>query len=113
MTYMQPEPPGAPAVQLPDDAVMVDVREQDEWDLGHAVGAIHIPMSEVPARIGELPETDGTLPIMCRSGNRSGRVVQWLVAQGFDVVNAEGGMLAWQAAGKTMVSETGEEPSVQ
>ena len=62
---------------------------------------------------GELPEVDGTLPIMCRSGNRSGRAVQWLVAQGYDVVNAEGGMLAWQAAGKQMVSETGEEPSVQ
>ena len=97
MTHMQPEPPGAPAVQFPDDAV----------------GAVHIPLADLPARIGELPEVDGTLPIMCRSGNRSGRAVQWLVAQGYDVVNAEGGMLAWQAAGKQMVSETGDEPSVQ
>ena len=113
MTHMHPEPPGAPAVQFPDDAVMVDVREPDEWQRGHAVGAIHIPLADLPARVGELPEVDGTLPIMCRSGNRSGRAVQWLVAQGYDVVNAEGGMLAWQAAGKRMVSETGEEPSVQ
>lgn len=113
MTHMQPEPPGAPAVQIPDDAVMVDVREPDEWQLGHAVNAVHIPLADLPSRVGELPEVDGTLPIMCRSGNRSGRAVQWLLAQGYDVVNAEGGMLAWQAAGKQMVSETGEEPSVR
>ena len=113
MSFMNPEPPGTPATALADDAVMVDVREQDEWDRGHATGAIHIPLAELPARVGELPEVDGTLPIMCRSGNRSGRAVEWLVAQGFDAVNAEGGMLAWQAAGKPMVSETGEEPSVQ
>ena len=113
MTHMQPEPPGAPAVQIPDDAVMVDVREPDEWQLGHAVNAVHTPLADLPSRVGELPEVDGTLPIMCRSGNRSGRAVQWLLAQGYDVVNAEGGMLAWQAAGKQMVSETGEEPSVR
>jgi rhodanese-related sulfurtransferase len=112
MVFMNPEPPGTPATGLPDDAVMVDVREQDEWDRGHAAGAIHIPLAELPARIGELPEVDGTLPIMCRSGNRSGRAVEWLVAQGFDAVNAEGGMLAWQSAGKPMVSEDGREPSV-
>ena len=109
---MQPEAPGAPAIQFPDDAVMVDVREQDEWDRGHAENAVHIPLADVPARLGEFPEVDGTLPIMCRSGNRSGRAVQWLIQQGYDVVNAEGGMLAWQSAGKHMVSENGEEPSV-
>ena len=112
MSHMQPEPPGAPAIQFPDEAVMVDVREQDEWDLGHAPNAVHIPLGDLSARVGELPEVEGTLPIMCRSGNRSGRAVQWLLAQGFDVVNAEGGMLAWQAAGKQMTSETGEEPTV-
>lgn len=113
MTYMQPEPPGAPAVQFPDDAVIVDVREQDEWDAGHAVNAVHIPLGELPARVGELPEVDTALPIFCRSGNRSGRAVQWLVAQGYDVINAEGGMLAWNAAGKKIVSENDEEPTVK
>lgn len=112
MSHMQPEPPGAPAIQFPDNDVMVDVREQDEWDRGHAPNAVHIPLGDLPARVGELPEVDGTLPIMCRSGNRSGRAVQWLLAQGFDVVNAEGGMLAWHAADKAMVSENGEEPTV-
>ena len=55
MSFMNPEPPGTPATGLSEDAVMVDVREQDEWDRGHAAGAIHIPLAELPARVGELP----------------------------------------------------------
>lgn len=105
--------PAVPAEQLSNDAVMVDVREQHEWDMGHAVNAVLIPMGELPARLGDLPEVDDSLVIMCRSGNRSGRVVQWLAAQGYDVVNADGGMLAWQQAGKPMVSETSAGPRVQ
>ena len=40
------------------DAVVLDIREQDEWDRGHAPGAVHIPMSELPARVDELGEED-------------------------------------------------------
>ncbi|HEU4330562.1 MAG TPA: rhodanese-like domain-containing protein [Lapillicoccus sp.] len=45
------------------------------------------------------------MAIVCRSGNRSGRVVAWLAAQGIDAVNVAGGMQAWDAAGKPMVAE--------
>lgn len=109
---MQPRVPAAHAAEFADDAVMVDVREQYEWDAGHAPTAVHIPMSELPARIGELPETDDALPIICRSGNRSGRVVAWLAQQGYDAVNVAGGMQAWGAAGKPMVAESGRAPQV-
>ncbi len=61
---------------LPDDAVVVDVREPDEWAAGHAPGAVHIPMGDIPGRLGELPGTDGPLPVVCRSGGRSERAVQ-------------------------------------
>jgi rhodanese-related sulfurtransferase len=88
--------------ELPDDAVMVDVREDHEWAAGHAPNAIHIPLAELPARLDELPETDDTVPVVCRMGGRSARAVQWLVQQGFDVANVEGGMLAWQRAGKQL-----------
>ena len=44
---------------LPDDAVMVDVRERNEWDAGHAPEAVHIPMSDLPGQIQELPLGDG------------------------------------------------------
>jgi rhodanese-related sulfurtransferase len=98
--------------QLPDDAVILDVREQDEWDAGHAPGAVHIPLSELPQRLEQLPDTDeGTLAVVCRSGGRSSRAVAWLTQQGFDVANLEGGMRAWQAAGKQMVAASGT-PSV-
>lgn len=97
---------------LPDDAVLVDVREDDEWQAGHAPNAIHVPMGTVPDSLDALPDTDDTVPVICRSGGRSDRVVQWLVQQGFDVVNVDGGMRAWAAAGKQMQSEAGGEPTV-
>jgi rhodanese-related sulfurtransferase len=91
---------------LPADAVLLDVREQDEWDAGHIDGALHMPMSEVPARLADLPEAD-PLYIVCRSGNRSGRAAAWLNAQGIDSVNVAGGMKAWAAAAKPMAAASG------
>lgn len=98
--------------ELPDDVLMVDVREPDEWAAGHAPGAVHIPMGDVPARLDELPATDDSLAVVCRSGGRSGRAVQWLVQQGFDVVNVEGGMQSWARSGKPLASENGQQPAV-
>lgn len=106
------ELPTTSVTDLPDDALVLDVREPDEWAAGHAPGAIHIPMGDIPARLDEVPPTDETLPVICRSGGRSERTVQWLVQQGFDVANVTGGMRAWSSAGKPMASESGEEPRV-
>lgn len=98
--------------ELPDDAVVLDVREDDEWVTGHVDGATHIPMGDVPARLDEVPEAD-PLYVICRSGGRSARVATWLNANGFDAVNVAGGMGDWEAAGKPMVSETGQAPFVR
>lgn len=92
---------------LADDAVILDVREQDEWNAGHAVNAVHIPMNDIVARIGELPEVE-PLPVTCRAGGRSMRTVMWLESQGYNVVNVDGGMQAWQGAGKKIVSDSGD-----
>ncbi|MGN6300045.1 MAG: rhodanese-like domain-containing protein [Angustibacter sp.] len=92
--------------ELPADAVVVDVREPHEWEAGHLDGAVHVPLAEVPQRLGELPEAD-PLYVVCRSGNRSGRAAAWLNAQGIESVNVAGGMLAWAAAGKPMTSADG------
>ena len=102
---MHPSVPVVTVSDLDDDAVMVDVRERDEWDAGHAPEAVHIPMADLPGQIEELPLGDRPLAIVCRSGNRSGRVVAWLAQQGIDAVNVAGGMQAWNAAGKPMVAE--------
>ena len=104
--------PAVSVSDLPDDAVVVDVREPDEWAAGHAPGAVHIPMGDIPARLDELPSTDDSLPVVCRSGGRSERAVQWLVQQGFDVVNVTGGMRSWHQAGKPMTTDTDQEPTV-
>ncbi len=102
----------APAVsvdQLPTGAVLLDVREPDEWGAGHAQGATHVPLADVP--LSELPAAD-PLYVICRSGARSERAVQWLRQQGVEAVNVTGGMQAWAAAGRPMVSETGTDPVV-
>jgi rhodanese-related sulfurtransferase len=107
--------PDVPVTALPDDAVVLDIREQDEWDRGHAPTAVHIPMSELPARVDELApflDADGPLVITCRSGGRVQRVMPWLEQQGYEVANLEGGMRAWHAAGKPMATATGTDPEV-
>jgi len=93
------------AVATGDSAtVLVDVREQDEWDRGHAPEAVHLPMSELEARYNELPE-DANLLIICHSGGRSFRVTDALERAGYNAVNVEGGMLAWHAAGGAVVTD--------
>lgn len=102
------QPPAVDASAVPADAVLLDVREHDEWAAGHAEGALHIPMGEVVARIGELPES-GTIHVVCRVGGRSAQVTQYLIAQGRDAVNVSGGMLDWEAAGRPVVVADGAE----
>jgi rhodanese-related sulfurtransferase len=99
--------------ELADDAVILDVREQDEWDLGHAPGALHIPLGDLPERLAELPDTDaGPLAVTCRGGGRSSRAVAWLSQQGLDVANLDGGMIAWNAAGKQLVADGDAAPRI-
>jgi rhodanese-related sulfurtransferase len=89
---------------------LLDVREDDEWQAGHIEGALHIPMSDFVARYGELTEAapqDGTVNVICRSGGRSAQVTMYLAQQGIDAVNVEGGMQAWEAAGKPVVDDKG------
>jgi rhodanese-related sulfurtransferase len=108
MTGMS-EIPQIASTDVPDHAVILDVREQDEWDAGHAPSAVHIPLGELPTRLDELPDTDnGTLAVTCRGGGRSSRAVAWLSQQGFDVANLDGGMKGWHASGKPVVSDSGQ-----
>lgn len=96
-----------PAAQLPDDATLLDVREADEWTAGHAPHASHLPMSELVARLAEVPTAANPLYVICRSGSRSARVVAFLGAQGISAANVDGGMQAWIAAGRPVVSDRG------
>ncbi len=75
--------------------LVVDVREQEEYDQGHIQGTLLIPMGAVPNRIGELPK-EKDIVLVCASGARSSQVAQFLVEQGYlKVFNLEGGISAW------------------
>ena len=96
--------------QVPPGAVLLDVREPDEWNAGHAPDAHHIPMQDVPARLDEIP-TDGDVVVVCRMGGRSAQVTAYLLAQGWEsVANLAGGMWAWEAAGKPVQRAGGPGP---
>jgi rhodanese-related sulfurtransferase len=99
--------PTVDAAGVADDAYLLDVRESDEWAAGHPPGAHHLPMMEIPARAGEVP-TDRDVVVVCRVGGRSAQVVAYLMQRGFEnVYNLDGGMYAWEAAGRSVVGEDG------
>lgn len=94
-----------------DDALLLDVREPAEWNAGHAPNAIHIPLGSIPERLKDLPIAAGVLPVVCRSGVRSAKAVEYLAAQGVQAINVAGGMQAWEEAGKQLVGDS-ERPMV-
>ncbi|MFJ4656078.1 rhodanese-like domain-containing protein [Nocardia sp. NPDC088792] len=98
------------AADEPAPAQLLDVREDDEWQLGHAPGAIHIPMTDVPARIEEI-DIDAQVYVICRQGGRSIQVVQYLNNVGFEAVNVTGGMVAWQQTGRPLTGD-GDAPKI-
>jgi rhodanese-related sulfurtransferase len=104
--------PDVSTAQLPADAYLIDVREEDEWQAGHAPDAVHLPMTQVPERLAEIP-AEGNVVIVCRSGHRSAEVVRYLMGQGYgNVRNLADGMFGWVAAGRPLVSEDGDGPVV-
>lgn len=78
---------------------LVDVRERHEWNEGHIPGSVHIPLGDLQARVGKIAR-DRTVVMICRSGNRSYHATAALQAAGFtNVVNLDGGVIAWGRAG--------------
>jgi rhodanese-related sulfurtransferase len=101
--------------EIPDGAVLLDVREDYEWQAGHIETAVHIPMNEVPSRLSYEPgqlTPESTIVVVCKMGGRSAQVTAWLARQGYRASNLEGGMMAWAGARRPMVSEDGTPPTV-
>ena len=99
--------PSAARRLLETGAFLLDVREDDEWDAGHAPEATHVAMSLISDRIAEIP-SNRTVVCICRVGGRSGAVAAALGGAGYDVRNVDGGMLAWKAAGYPVVGGSGD-----
>jgi rhodanese-related sulfurtransferase len=87
-------------------AILLDVREDAEWQAGHAPKARHIPLRRLPARLRDLPASR-TVITVCRSGHRSAKAAALLARDGRDVVNLAGGMYAWVRAGLPVVASGG------
>jgi rhodanese-related sulfurtransferase len=78
--------------------LLLDVREQYEWNQVHITDARHMPMNSVPDRQGELPH-DRPIVVFCAHGSRSFGVAHYLREQGFDAYNMTGGITQWHIAG--------------
>ena len=80
-------------------ALLIDVREPNEWRAGHAKGARHIPLGQLSAHLARLPK-DKELLFICASGSRSGVATSLARGAGLDkALNVRGGMQAWLWAG--------------
>jgi len=76
---------------------IVDVREDEEVAQGMIPGALHIPLMQLPERLSDIPQNGETI-LVCRSGNRSSRALEYLEAQGVkNLKNMTGGMLEWES----------------
>jgi rhodanese-related sulfurtransferase len=91
------------AVLREQGVVLIDVRNPDEYEGFRVPGAVLIPLPEVPERIEEIPD-DQTVYVICQTGSRSARAVEFLNRQGHDTVNVRGGSRAWRAAGRPVES---------
>ena len=96
---------------LPAGLLVLDVREDDEWQAGHVAGSLHIPLMELGNRYGELPDAEQTL-VVCRVGNRSAYAAGFLIQQGIDAVNLAGGLVAWEVAGRALMADHDQPPQV-
>lgn len=81
--------------------LLVDVREPDEYELGHVPGAVLIPMGQLANRLGEIDKTSPVFAI-CASGKRSSAMTDLLRASGFDAVFVTGGTAAWERSGRPL-----------
>ena len=76
--------------------IILDVREQDEYDAGHISGAILIPYTQIEAKANEmLPDKDQLILVYCRSGRRSKIAAEALAELGYTNIKEFGGILDW------------------
>ena len=81
-----------------ENPLVLDVREDWELKLASIPNVLHVPMNQIPARLGEF-QRDAEVIVMCHAGGRSMRVAHFLSNQGFtNVANLSGGISAWTEA---------------
>lgn len=94
-----------------DDAVVLDVREDSEYQDGHIINAVHIPLSQLGDKTAELEKKYKDRPVIaaCRSGHRSGQACSMLKKAGFEnIYNLSGGVMGWKNANLPLINKKGK-----
>ncbi len=87
-------------VQSGTSAVLLDVREPNEWNLGHIPGAIHIPRGTLETKVEQMVPRDREVVIYCAGGNRSALAADTMQQMGYEKVSSmAGGWRAWTDVG--------------
>ena len=76
-----------------EDAVILDVRQPNEFEAGHAPGAVSIPLGQLRARVAEVPEVEGSLLVICKAGGRSQAAAEFLASLGMDAAHRSLGLV--------------------
>lgn len=93
--------------RLAAGATLIDCREEDEYARAHVPGAVLVPLSAFAARIDQALAPGADVLVQCRSGARSARATDYLLARGVQAVNVAGGLLAWVEAGLPVEGDDG------
>ena len=101
-----PEVSAVDAESGSDPQILLDVRNADEWEAGHAPNAQWIPLPDLESARFQLP-MNRHIVCVCRSGARSARATESLLEWGFKASNMTGGMKAWAEAGLAVVHDDG------
>ena len=102
---------------IDEGAQLIDVRVDHEWEVGHIAGATHLPLDELPQRVGEI-DKDRPVVLYCRGGTRSTMATTALADAGYDAAKLTEGIVGWSEAGLPLapddgyVAESGEAAAV-
>lgn len=90
-----------------DDALILDVRESNEYSQGHIINSLHIPLSGLKTRMKDLEKHKAKkIIVACRSGHRSSQACANLKKEGFEqVFNLSGGVMAWESANLPLIKK--------
>jgi rhodanese-related sulfurtransferase len=87
-------------------AQLIDVRADHEWEVGRIAGATHVPLPELPQRLGEI-DKDRPVVLYCRGGNRSTMATDALTDAGYDAVKLSEGIVGWSGEDLPLEPEDG------
>ncbi len=100
ITEISPADAVSAAADKDKEVVFLDVREPNEWNMGHVPGAVHIPRGQLEGRVESVIDRDKRVVVYCAGGSRSALAADTLKQMGYDKVESlRGGFTEWAQAG--------------